>query len=193
MVKNDVEKKRKDVQKVLKLMDEFSFYHELIPHLGPEKVLQPHWVLQLGCRQGYAALWVTPWLPLNATLVLIESKSENLHVACDMLHTAQVTTKVLFIHGCSSEKLPQLRSEFLVTSFHLVLMTHNTNSFRQDLELLLSLALLAPGAIVLADHAPRPLLRAARCSGRFDVRTRPAMLQYEPRLRDGVAQLNFLG
>uniref|UniRef100_A0A8C4NMA7 Catechol O-methyltransferase n=1 Tax=Eptatretus burgeri TaxID=7764 RepID=A0A8C4NMA7_EPTBU len=143
------------------------------------QVLQPRWVLQLGCRQGYAALWVTPWLPLNTTLMLIESKRENLHV--------------IFIQGHSSEKLPQLRSEFLVASFHLVLMTHNTNTFRQDLELLLSLALLAPGAIVLADHAPRPLLRAARSSGRFDVRTRPAMLQYEPRLRDGVAQLNFLG
>ncbi|KAL0175283.1 hypothetical protein M9458_031251, partial [Cirrhinus mrigala] len=87
--------------------------------------------------------------------------------------------------------------DYGVERLDLVFMDHWKRCYLPDLQLLEGSGLLGEGSIILADNVIFPgapnFLRHARRSGLYEVRVHRATLEYIRGIRDGMAELTFLG
>uniref|UniRef100_F6Z9J3 catechol O-methyltransferase n=2 Tax=Monodelphis domestica TaxID=13616 RepID=F6Z9J3_MONDO len=192
---------------ILNTLDHWSSHCEYLAHLGPLKgqiltrlITQqaPECVLELGTRCGYATLLIAQALPPGSRVITIEMDPRVATVAEKVIRLSGFDEcKVELIVGRSEEVIPHLQAQYGLCQAGLVLLGHRPRCYLRDLQLLEAHALLPAGATVLADHvlfpgAPRFLQYTKTC-GRYRCRLHHTGLQYFPAIRDGLAQLTYLG
>lgn len=97
----------------------------------------------------------------------------------------------------SDEVIPRLREDFGVERLDFVFMDHWKRCYLPDLQLLEGSGLLGKGTVILADNVIFPgapnFLRHVKRSGLYEYRVHRATLEYIRGIRDGMAELTYLG
>uniref|UniRef100_A0A8C1JS74 catechol O-methyltransferase n=1 Tax=Cyprinus carpio TaxID=7962 RepID=A0A8C1JS74_CYPCA len=202
-----------DVQSILDTFDHWCSKVEFISNIGPKKGHKhthtlthlssscehcPITVLELGTHCGYSTVRIARSLPIGARIYSVEMDEGNARVAEKIIRLAGFDEDMVeLIVRPSDEVIPRLREDFGVERLDLVFMDHWKRCYLPDLQLLEGSGLLGEGSIILADNVIFPgapnFLRHARSSGLYEVRVHRATLEYIRGIRDGMAELTFLG
>ncbi|XP_030634651.1 transmembrane O-methyltransferase homolog [Chanos chanos] len=192
------------------ILDTFDYWCskvEFISNIGPKKGLIldrllketcPLTVLELGTHCGYSAVRIARSLPVGARLYSVEMDQRNAQVAEKIIRLAGFDDDTVeLIVQPSDEVIPRLREDYGVERLDFVFMDHWKRCYLPDLQLLEGSGLLGEGSIILADNVIFPgapnFLRHARRSGLYELRVHRATLEYIRGIRDGMAELVFLG
>jgi predicted O-methyltransferase YrrM len=109
-------------------------------------------ILEIGTLGGYSAIWLARALPSSGTLVSLEIDRENAEVARANLARAGMASIASVVVGSATESLKGLidsRRE----PFDMVFIDADKKSYPEYLRL--SLQLLRPGGIIVADNVAR--------------------------------------
>jgi predicted O-methyltransferase YrrM len=109
-------------------------------------------ILEIGTLGGYSAIWLARALPSSGTLVSLEIDRENAEVARANLARAGMASIASVVVGSATESLKGLidsRREL----FDMVFIDADKKSYPEYLRL--SLQLLRPGGIIVADNVAR--------------------------------------
>ncbi|KAJ0063414.1 hypothetical protein NL108_002734 [Boleophthalmus pectinirostris] len=182
----------------------------------------PLTVLELGTHCGYSAVRMARSLPLGGRIYSVEMDQRNAAIAEKIIRLAGfdddtvkyllsgifvsiilylinvfLFSKVELIVSPSDEVIPRLRSDYGLERLDLVFMDHWKRSYLPDLQMLEGSGLLGKGSIILADNVLFPgapkFLRHIRKSGLYEWKIHRAMLEYSKGIRDGMAELIYLG
>ncbi|KAA0701638.1 Transmembrane O-methyltransferase -like protein [Triplophysa tibetana] len=166
-----------------------------------DRILQAHCpltVLELGTHCGYSTVRMARSLPIGARIYSVEMDERNAAVAEKVIRLAGFDDDMVeLMVRPSDEVIPRLREDFGVERLDLVFMDHWKRCYLPDLQLLEGSGLLGEGSLIIADNVIFPgapnFLRHARRSGLYEVRVHRATLEYIRGIRDGMAELTFLG
>ncbi|RXM94319.1 Transmembrane O-methyltransferase [Acipenser ruthenus] len=158
----------------------------------------PLTVLELGTHCGYSAVRIARGLPLGARLYSVEMDECNATIAEKVIRLAGFDDDTVeLIVSPSEEVIPQLRERFGIERLDFVFMDHWKRCYLRDLQLLEGSGLLGKGSIILADNIIFPgaphFLRYVKSSGLYQHRIHQATLEYFRGIRDGMAELTFIG
>eukprot|EP00931_Biecheleriopsis_adriatica_P124187 TRINITY_DN9929_c1_g1_i1.p1 TRINITY_DN9929_c1_g1~~TRINITY_DN9929_c1_g1_i1.p1 ORF type:complete len:830 (+),score=177.74 TRINITY_DN9929_c1_g1_i1:144-2492(+) len=130
-------------------------------------------VLEIGCYCGYSALRLAAALPATQVITMDVDPAHVL-ITRNIVAFAGLTPRSVTVWtGYSRELLPRIRQRFRRSeTFGSVFMDQRGSRYHEDLELLESLNLLHPGAVLVADNVLKPgapllLWRLARESDRY--------------------------
>ncbi|KAK1134392.1 hypothetical protein AOXY_G38276 [Acipenser oxyrinchus oxyrinchus] len=196
-----------DPDSILDTFDHWSSRVEYMSNIGPKKgkVLDrlitdnaPLTVLELGTHCGYSAVRIARGLPLGARLYSVEMDECNAAIAEKVIRLAGFDDDTVeLIVSPSEEVIPQLRERFGIERLDFVFMDHWKRCYLRDLQLLEGSGLLGKGSIILADNIIFPgaphFLRYVKSSGLYQHRIHQATLEYFRGIRDGMAELTFIG
>ncbi|MBN3304213.1 TOMT methyltransferase, partial [Amia calva] len=196
-----------DPNSILDTFDHWCSKVEYMSNIGPRKgkVLDrlivdnaPLTVLELGTHCGYGAVRIARSLQLGARLYTVEMDERNAEVAEKVIRLAGFDDDTLeLIVGTSEEVITKMREQYGVERLDFVFMDHWKRCYLPDLQLLEGSGLLGKGSIILADNVIFPgaphFLRYVKKSGLYQYRTHRATLEYTPGIRDGMAELTYLG
>ncbi|XP_048017605.1 LOW QUALITY PROTEIN: transmembrane O-methyltransferase homolog [Megalobrama amblycephala] len=196
-----------DSQSILDTFDQWCSKVEFISNIGPKKgkildrlLLEhcPITVLELGTHCGYSTVRIARSLPIGARIYSVEMDERNAGVAEKVIRLAGFDEDMVeLIVRPSDEVIPRCVRTFGVEHLDFVFMDHWKRCYLPDLQLLEGSGLLGEGSIILADNVIFPgapnFLRHARRSGLYEVRVHRATLEYIRGIRDGMAELTFLG
>uniref|UniRef100_A0A8C1YBC5 catechol O-methyltransferase n=1 Tax=Cyprinus carpio TaxID=7962 RepID=A0A8C1YBC5_CYPCA len=175
-----------DVQSILDTFDQWCSLVEFISNIGPKKgkildrLLQEHCpitVLELGTHCGHSTVRIARSLTIGARIYSVEMDEGNTQSVC--------CVQVELIVRVSDEVIPRLREDFSVERLDLVFMDHWKRCYLPDLQLLEGSGLLGEGFIILADNVIFP--------GAPNFLVHRATLEYIQGIRDGMAEITFLG
>ncbi|XP_046927198.1 transmembrane O-methyltransferase isoform X1 [Lynx rufus] len=196
-----------DPSHILTTLDHWSSHCEYLGHMGPVKgqILMrlveekaPACVLELGTHCGYSTLLIARALPPGGRLLTVEWNPRTAAVAEKLIRLAGFDERTVeLIVSSSEEVIPHLRTQYQLSQVDLVLLAHRPRRYLRDLQLLEAHALLPAGATVLADHALFPgaprFLQYAKSCGRYRCRLHHTGLPDFPAIKDGIAQLTYVG
>ncbi|XP_048454323.1 transmembrane O-methyltransferase homolog [Rhincodon typus] len=196
-----------DPENIISTFDTWCYRSEYLSNVGPEKgkILErlisetvPLTVLELGTYCGYSALRMARNLSLSARLYTVEMDKGNAAVAEKIIRLAGFDEDTVEqIIGPTDEVIPQLRESFGVDKFDFVFMNHWKRCYLRDLQLLEDYDLLQEGSIVVADNviftgAPHFMQYAKSC-GKYSWKIHRTHLEYFRHIRDGMAELTYIG
>ncbi|MBN3319053.1 TOMT methyltransferase, partial [Atractosteus spatula] len=196
-----------DPDSILEAFDHWCRKVEYISNIGPKKgrlldrlILEnaPLIVLELGTHCGYGAVRIARSLPLGARLYTVEMDERNAAVAEKVIRLAGFDDDTVeLIIGPSDQVIPKLREDFGIERLDFVFMDHWKRCYLPDLQLLEGSGLLGAGSVILADNVIFPgaphFLRYVKRSGLYEYRIHRATLEYIPGIRDGMAELTYIG
>ncbi|KAG7470917.1 transmembrane O-methyltransferase homolog [Megalops cyprinoides] len=196
-----------DPDSILDTFDYWCSKIEFISNIGPKKgkVLDkllketnPLTVLELGTHCGYSTVRIARSLPIGARLYSVEMDERNALVAEKIIRLAGFDDDTVeLIVSPSDEVIPKLREEYGVERLDFVFMDHWKRCYLPDLQLLEGSGLLGEGTVILADNVIFPgapnFLRHVKRSGLYEYRVHRATLEYIRGIRDGMAELIYLG
>ncbi|KAJ8256751.1 hypothetical protein COCON_G00189030 [Conger conger] len=196
-----------DPDSILDTFDHWCSKVEFISNIGPKKgkVLDrllkescPLTVLELGAHCGYSTIRIARLLPIGARLYSVEMDERNALVAEKIIRLAGFDDDTVeLIVKPSDEVIPRLREDFGVERLDFVFMDHWKRCYLPDLQLLEGSGLLGKGTVILADNVVFPgapnFLRHVKRSGLYEHRVHRATLEYIRGIRDGMAELTYLG
>ncbi|XP_067841707.1 transmembrane O-methyltransferase homolog [Heptranchias perlo] len=201
-----------DPENILSTFDTWCYHSEYLSNVGPEKgkILErliyekvPLTLLELGTYCGYSAVRMAQTLPLNARLYTVEMDERNAAVAEKIIRLAGFDEEngecrgVEQIISPSDEVIPHFRERFGVDKFDFVFMDHWKRCYLRDLQLLEDHNLLQEGSVILADNviftgAPHFMQYAKSC-GKYRWKIHRTHLEYFHYIRDGMAELTYVG
>ncbi|KAI1893954.1 hypothetical protein AGOR_G00128970 [Albula goreensis] len=196
-----------DPDSILDAFDQWCSKVEFISNIGPKKGLVldkllkencPITVLELGAHCGYSTVRIARSLSIGARLYSVEMDERNALVAEKIIRLAGFDDDTVeLIVSPSDEVIPRLREDFGVERLDFVFMDHWKRCYLPDLQLLEGSGLLGEGTIILADNVIFPgapnFLRHVKKSGLYEYRVHRATLEYIRGIRDGMAELVYLG
>ncbi|KAG5837107.1 transmembrane O-methyltransferase homolog [Anguilla rostrata] len=196
-----------DPDSILDTFDHWCSKVEFISNIGPKKgkVLDrllketcPLTVLELGAHCGYSTVRIARLLPIGARIYSVEMDERNAVVAEKIIRLAGFDDDTVeLIVRPSDEVIPRLREDFGVERLDFVFMDHWKRCYLADLQLLEGSGLLGKGTVILADNVIFPgaphFLRHVKRSGLYEYRVHRATLEYIRGIRDGMAELTYLG
>ncbi|XP_073721857.1 transmembrane O-methyltransferase homolog [Misgurnus anguillicaudatus] len=196
-----------DSQSILDTFDQWCSQVEFISNIGPKKgkildrLIQAHCpltILELGTHCGYSTVRMARHLPIGARIYSVEMDEQNAAIAEKVIRLAGFDEDMVeLIVRPSDEVIPRLREDYGVEHLDLVFMDHWKRCYLPDLQLLEGSGLLGEGSLIIADNVIFPgapnFLRHARRSGLYELRVHRATLEYIRGIRDGMAELTFLG
>ncbi|RFU44976.1 O-methyltransferase [Paraburkholderia sp. DHOC27] len=109
-------------------------------------------ILEIGTLGGYSAIWMARALPSSGTLISLEIDPQNAEVARANLARAGMGSVASVLVGTATELLKGLIDE-RAEPFDMVFIDADKKSYPDYL--LLSLQLLRPGGIIVADNVAR--------------------------------------
>ncbi|XP_039602433.1 transmembrane O-methyltransferase homolog [Polypterus senegalus] len=194
-------------ESILDTFDHWCTKIEYLSNIGPKKGkvldrligdMAPKTVLELGTHCGYAAVRIARLLELGARLYTVEMDEENARIAEKIIRLAGFDDDTVeLIIGHSEDVIPQFRERFGVDRIDFVFMDHWKRCYLRDLQLLEESGLIGKGSIILADNVIFPgaphFLRYIKSSGLYQYRIHRATLEYFPGIRDGMAELTYMG
>ncbi|CAB1348205.1 unnamed protein product, partial [Coregonus sp. 'balchen'] len=194
-----------DPERILETFDLWCSKVEFISNISPKKNNGPLTVLGSHC--GYSTVHIARALPLGAKLYSVEMDARNAFIA-EMVYTPAGfdDDTVELIVSPSDEVIPKLWADYGLERLEFVFMDHWKNCYRPDLQVANSLitpmtlvcsGLLGKGSVELADNILFPgapnFLRHVRKSGLYEWKLHRATLEYSKGIRDGMAELVYLG
>ena len=192
-----------DPDALLAAMDRFAREDCFLMNVGDEKgaILDRAVVdskagraLELGAFCGYSAVRMARLLTApGSRLTSVELSDARIEVARAMVAHAGLAERVRFVQGATQEMIPTLEGPF-----NLVFIDHDKNRYLDDLLLIEQHALLAPGAIVVADNVGmfvgmEAYLGHVRGSGLYASVHHTATLEYGYDIADMVEVSTWLG
>lgn len=168
----DLESVRGHPQKVLDLIDEFSYNQEGLMNIGAYKgkiiidkihEVNPKIMIELGGYMGYSAIIFSKELVHDpaAKYYSFEVNEKFAGIARQLIDLAGLSHKVEIIIGPAAEtletfktRLNQEKSKYTPVDF--VFIDHWKDLYVPDLRVLESLNLIAPGTVIAADNIYRP-------------------------------------
>ncbi len=188
---------RGDAEAVLEALDRFARERRFLMNVGDEKgraldriVLDvaPLQALELGAYCGYSAVRIGRLLaPTRGRLLSVERSPENAAISRAVVAHAGLGDTVEVVVGASESTL--LRVERV---FNLVFIDHAKERYLADLQLLEQRAMLAPGAVVIADNVGMfeeslaDYLAHVRGAGGYESHVLPFPMEYNPGIEDGL-------
>ena len=177
-----------DPQDVLRTIDRFAREERWLMNIGPDKgpliqelagrLPEKARVLECGAYCGYSSIMLASTFGPGAQITSIEIDEDAVQSSRANVERAGLGDRITFVHGSSSEMIPQLQGHF-----DLVFLDHWKDLYKQDLQLLEAHELIGPGSIVVADNVgdlfdPHAYLDYVRTCGRYDSEYREATIEY---------------
>jgi catechol O-methyltransferase len=177
-----------DPESVLRTLDRYAREKRWLMSVGPEKgpliselarrLPAEARVLELGAYCGYSAILIAHTLGSGAAVTSIEVDTAAVASARRNVEVAGLSGQITFLHGPSSELIPQLDGPF-----DLVFLDHWKDLYKKDLQLIEQHELLKVGGILVADNVgaifnPDEYLGYVRGCGRYESEHRPATIEY---------------
>ena len=182
---------------ILQTIDNFVLESgQFLMNVGPEKgeILsdrlvksKPNNVIELGTFIGYSAVLISSTIGENSKLTSIDSDSQSIEIARELITFAGLDDKVNLMHGSAEEIIPELNF-----NADFVFIDHAKKKYLSDLKLLETEEIILKNCTVFADNVGifkdemAEYFDHVRNSGKYQSQNFSSKLEYRNNIYDAV-------